>query len=59
MGYNPHEHVCEWYDFECMCKNNRNAYLGKDFKLLVIEIKFTSKPYTNGDISLLNYNNLQ
>jgi len=25
MGYNPHEHVCEWFDFECVCKNNRNA----------------------------------
>ena len=26
MGYNPPEHVCEWYDFECMCKNDRNVY---------------------------------
>jgi hypothetical protein len=25
MGYNPHEHVCEWFDFECMCKNDRNV----------------------------------
>jgi hypothetical protein len=30
MGYNPHEHVCEWFDFECMCKNDRNVYLWKD-----------------------------
>ena len=27
MGYNPHEHVCELFDFECMCKNDRNVYL--------------------------------
>jgi hypothetical protein len=19
MSYNPHENVCEWFDFECMC----------------------------------------
>jgi len=19
MGYNAHEHVCEWFDFECIC----------------------------------------
>jgi hypothetical protein len=23
MGYNPHEHVCEWFDFEYMCKNDK------------------------------------
>jgi hypothetical protein len=27
MGYNPHENVCEWFDFECMCKNDRNVHL--------------------------------
>jgi len=25
MGYNPHEHACEWFDFECMWKNDRNV----------------------------------
>jgi hypothetical protein len=29
MGYNPHEHVCELFDFECMCKNDRNVYCEK------------------------------
>jgi hypothetical protein len=46
MGYNPHEHVCEWFDFECMCTNYRNVYLWKDFNNL---IKSTLKPYSNGD----------
>jgi hypothetical protein len=32
MGCNPYEHVCEWFDFECMCKNDRNVYLWKDIK---------------------------
>jgi hypothetical protein len=31
LGYNPHANVCEWFDFECMCKNDRNVYLWKDF----------------------------
>jgi hypothetical protein len=31
MGYNPHEHAYEWFEFECMCKNDRNAYVRKDF----------------------------
>jgi hypothetical protein len=35
MGYNPHEHVCK-----CL--------FVKRFKNLPV-IKFTSKPYTNGD----------
>ena len=30
MGYNLHEHVCELFDFECMCKNDRNVYMLKD-----------------------------
>jgi hypothetical protein len=30
MGYNPHEHVCELFDFECMRKNDRNVYMLKD-----------------------------
>ena len=50
MGYNPHGQVCEWFDFGCMCKNDKSAYLWKDFNNL--EIKFTSKPYTNGYILL-------
>ena len=41
MGYNPHANVCEWFDFECMCKNDRNVYLWKGKKI-------TSNPYTNG-----------
>jgi hypothetical protein len=31
MGYNPREHVCELFDFECMHKNDRNVYMWKDF----------------------------
>ena len=27
MGYNPHANVCECFDFECMCKNDRNVIL--------------------------------
>jgi hypothetical protein len=27
MGYNPIEHVCELFDFECMRKNDRNVYM--------------------------------
>jgi hypothetical protein len=27
MNYNPHEDDCEWFDFDSMCKNDRNAYL--------------------------------
>ena len=30
MGYYPHEHVCELFDFECMCKNDRNVSMSKD-----------------------------
>jgi hypothetical protein len=29
MGNNPHEHVCELFDFECMCKNDRTVYIWK------------------------------
>jgi hypothetical protein len=25
-----YENVCEWFDFECMCKNDINVYLWKD-----------------------------
>jgi hypothetical protein len=50
MGYNPCEHV---FDFECMCKNDRNVYIWKDFNnFWFIEIKFTSIPYTDGDTLL-------
>jgi hypothetical protein len=31
MGYNPHEHVCELFDFECMRENDRKVYMWKDF----------------------------
>jgi len=27
MGYNPREHVCELFDFECMRKNDRNVIM--------------------------------
>ena len=30
MGYNPREHVCELFDFECIHKNDRNVYMLKD-----------------------------
>ena len=30
MGYNPRDHVCELFDFECMRKNDRNVYMWKD-----------------------------
>lgn len=48
MGYNPREHVCELFDFECMRKNDRNVIMWNP----VIEIKFNSKPYTDGDTLL-------
>jgi hypothetical protein len=31
MSYNPHEGVCEWFEIDSMCQNDRNAYLWKDF----------------------------
>ena len=31
MVYNPREHVCELFDFENMCKNDRTLYMWKDF----------------------------
>ena len=49
--YNPHANVCEWFDFECMYKNDRKIYLWKDFNNF--GKKITSNPYTNGD-KLLN-----
>jgi hypothetical protein len=52
MGYNPHEDVCEWFDFECICKYHRNVYLWKDFNNFRSGKKFTPKPYTNGDTLL-------
>ena len=47
MGYNPRENVCELFDFECTRKNDKNVYMWKCFNNF-IEIKFTSKPYTDG-----------
>jgi len=31
MSYNAREHVCELFDFEFICKNDRNVYMWKDF----------------------------
>ena len=31
MNYNPHKDDCEWFDFDSMCKNERNVYFVKDF----------------------------
>jgi hypothetical protein len=31
MGYDPREHVCELFDFECMPKNDRNVYMSNLF----------------------------
>jgi hypothetical protein len=42
MEYNPREHVCELFDFECMRKNDRNVYV-KRIKIGTPRIKVISQ----------------